>query len=185
MIREDIIKNIIKFMENGFEKDTNHFSVTRDIFTARLEHYIFDTKKYLEAAIIGEIGNNTFDHNFVFKNISQKGVYCDFCFQEKYVVVCDYGRGLKESLASVISNIKNDEEALKIAFTKKISGRSPEQRGNGLKFVLETIQNNNWNLFFQSGNACCEINKNGIQYKKSNMSISGCLAIMNFDEEDI
>jgi hypothetical protein len=41
MISEDIITNTIKFMENGFEKDGDHFSVTRDIFTARLERYIF------------------------------------------------------------------------------------------------------------------------------------------------
>jgi hypothetical protein len=123
MIDEDIIKDIIKAMENGFEKDKEHFSVTRDVFTARLESFIIDTKKYLEAAIIGEIGNNTFDHNFVFKNIRQKGVYCNFdsmrrvhtpsaClpreagswvvdFQKKYVVLSDYGRGVKDSLIHI------------------------------------------------------------------------------------
>jgi hypothetical protein len=180
MIDENIIKDAIEAMGNGFEKEKDQFSATRDVFTARLESFIVDTNKYLEAAIIGEIGNNTFDHNFIFENIYQKGVYCNYNFRERYVVLADYGRGIKESLAQVVVNIRNDLEALEIAFTKRISGRSPEQRGNGLKFVLETIQNNNWDLYFQSGIGCCFINKNGIKYSKSNTVVSGCLAVINF-----
>jgi hypothetical protein len=182
MIYEDTVKDVIKAMETGFEKDKSHFSITRDIFTARLESFIISTKKYLEAAIIGEIGNNTFDHNFMFRNIHQKGVYCNFDFQEKYVVLSDYGRGIKDSLIHIIPNIGNDLEALEIAFTRKISGRYPEQRGNGLKFVSETIRNNNWHLYFQSGDAYCLINKDGIRYINGNISVSGCLAIINFYE---
>jgi hypothetical protein len=144
-----------------------------------LESFISGTNKYLEAAIIGEIGNNTFDHNFIFKNIYQKGVYCNYNFQEKYVLVADYGRGIKASLIQVVPKIQDDLEAIKIAFTEKISGRSPEQRGNGLKFVSETIQNNNWDLYFQSGNGYCRINKDGIKYSNSNVSIVGCLAIID------
>jgi hypothetical protein len=179
MIDKDIIENIIKLRENGFEKDKDHFSITRDIFTARLESFITGTGKYLEAAVIGEIGNNTFDHNFIFENMNQKGVY--FNFYTEHVILSDYGRGIKESLSQVIPNIQTDFEALEIAFTKNISGRSPEQRGNGLKFVSKTIQENNWNLFFQSGNGNCFINKDGIKYTQSNILISGCLAIINFN----
>jgi hypothetical protein len=101
MINENIIQEIMRGMENGFEKDKDHFSITRDIFTARLESFIVSTKKYLEAAIIGEIGNNTFDHNFIFKNMYQKGVYCNFDFQKKYVVLGDYGRGIKDSFSNI------------------------------------------------------------------------------------
>ena len=180
MIDKNIIKYAIEAMENGFEKEKAHFSITRDVFTARLESFIIDTNKYLEAAIIGEIGNNTFDHNFIFENIYQKGVYCNYNFRERYVLLADYGRGIKGSLLQVIPNIQNDLEALKIAFTQKISGRSPEQRGNGLKFVSETIRNNNWDLYFQSGNAYCIINKTGTKYSNGNTFISGCLAIIDF-----
>jgi hypothetical protein len=179
MIDGNIIKNAITLMESGFEKGKDHFSITRDVFTARLESFIIDTNKYLEAAIIGEIGNNTFDHNFMFKNIFQKGVYCNYNFREKYVIVADYGRGIKASLIQVIPSIQDDLEALKIAFTEKISGRSPEQRGNGLKFVSETIQNNNWDLYFQSGNGYCCIGRDGIKYSNSDKSILGCLAIID------
>jgi hypothetical protein len=181
MIDENIIKEAIKIREDGFEKDKDHFSTARDVFTARLESFIISTKKYLESAIIGEIGNNTFDHNFMFENMDQKGVYCNFNFHEKYIVLSDYGRGIKESLSQVVPNIQTDIGALEIAFTKKISGRFPEQRGNGLKFVSETIQKNNWNLFFQSGNGYCLIDKDGIKYTRSTFLISGCLAILNFD----
>jgi hypothetical protein len=180
MINTPIIRIAAKAKKNGFEKEKDYFSTTRDVFTARLEGFIIDTSKYLEAAIIGEIGNNTFDHNFVFENIYQKGVYCNYHFQERYVVLADYGRGVKGSLLQVVPNIQNDVEALKIAFSQKISGRSPEHRGNGLKFVSEAIQNNNWDLYFQSGNGECFINKTGIKYSNSNMVISGCLAIINF-----
>jgi hypothetical protein len=180
MIAENIIRDAVKAMEDGFEKDKDCFSITRDVFTARLEGFIIDTNKYLEAAIIGEIGNNTFDHNFIFRNIYQKGAYCNYTFKEKYIVAADYGRGIRASLKQVIPNIQNDLEALKIAFTEKTSGRSPEQRGNGLKFVSETIQDNSWDLYFQSGNGCCFINKDGIKYSNRDTSIGGCLAIINF-----
>jgi hypothetical protein len=180
MIDENIIKDAIGAMASGFEKEKAYFSITRDVFTARLESFISDTKKYLEAAIIGEIGNNTFDHNFIFENINRKGVYCNYNFQKKYVVLADYGRGIKESLRQVVVSIQNDLEALEIAFTKKISGRSPEQRGNGLKFVSETIQNSNWDLYFHSGNGCCFINKDGIKYLNRGIVVSGCLAIIDF-----
>jgi hypothetical protein len=39
------------------------FCTFRDIFSARLDSFIRETTGYLEGAIIGEIGNNTFDHN--------------------------------------------------------------------------------------------------------------------------
>jgi hypothetical protein len=179
MIDKNTIKAAMSARENGFEKDKDHFSITRDVFLARLGSFITETDKWLEAAIIGEIGNNTFDHNLIFKNTQQKGVYCNYGFQEKYVIVADYGRGIKASLLEVMPDIPNDLEALKIAFTNKISGRSPEQRGNGLKFVSKTIRDKNWDFYFQSGNGYCCINMDGIQYSNSDISISGCLAIID------
>jgi hypothetical protein len=95
----------------------------------------------------------------------------------------DYGKGIRQSLLSVIPLIESDKEAIEIAFTKRISGRSPEQRGNGLKFVSETIQQNNWSLYFQSGSGACSIDKNGIQFLENTVMIPGCLAIMNFEKD--
>ena len=97
------------------------------------------------------------------------------------MVLSDYGRGVKQSLLQVVPSITSDMEAIEIAFTKRISGRAPEQRGNGLKFVAETIQENNWHLFFQSGIGSCSIDKNGITLSQEALSHAGCLAIINFN----
>jgi hypothetical protein len=43
MIDENTIKDAIKAMRNGFEKEKGHFSITRDVFTARLESFIINT----------------------------------------------------------------------------------------------------------------------------------------------
>jgi hypothetical protein len=44
MINDCIIKEIIESMRSGFEKDTDHFSATRDVFTARLEMINYEYK---------------------------------------------------------------------------------------------------------------------------------------------
>jgi hypothetical protein len=147
-----------------------------------MQSYILETKKYLEAAIIGEIGNNTFDHNFIFEDDYPRGVYCDLVYQQKYVVLADFGKGVKQSLLPVLPSIKSDMEAVEIAFTKRISGRSPEQRGNGLKFVSDTIQQNNWHLYFQSGSGSCSIDDKELKFSDEKISLPGCLAIINFNE---
>jgi len=183
MISEAIVDLVISEMINGFTGNDEYFSKTRDIFTARLQNYIIETKKYLEAAIIGEIGNNTFDHNFVFEKGFPGGVYCNLSYKQECVVLADFGMGIKRSLLSVLPEITSDLEAVEVAFTKRISGRSPEQRGNGLKFVSETIQHNNWHLYFQSGNGSCLIDKQQVKFIEKTPSITGCLAILNFSGE--
>jgi hypothetical protein len=182
MIEQEIIEAVISKMRNCFENSNEYFSPTRDVFTARIQSYVLETGKYLEAAIIGEIGNNTFDHNFVFENNCPRGVYCNLLFQQKYVILADFGKGVRQSLLPVLPSIKSDVEAVEIAFTQRISGRSPEQRGNGLKFVSETIQQNSWNLYFQSGNGCCSIDNKEMKFFDKNIFLLGCLAIINFNE---
>ena len=184
MISEVIIKAITAEMQNCFKKNGEKFSSTRDIFTARMQSYILDTKKYLESAIIGEIGNNTFDHNFIFENNYPRGVYCDLSYKQRYIVLADYGKGIRQSLISVLPSISSDLEAIETAFTKRISGRSPEQRGNGLKFVSDAIQQNAWHLYFQSGSGSCSIDENGKKFSESEISLTGCLAILDFGGEN-
>jgi hypothetical protein len=182
MIEQEIIEAVISEMKDCFKKDNEHFSPTRDVFTARIQSYILETEKYLEAAVIGEIGNNTFDHNFFFENNYPEGVYCNVFYQQKYTVLADFGKGIKRSLSLTLPSIQSDTEAVEIAFTKRISGRSPEQRGNGLKFVSETIRQNHWDLYFQSGHGCCTIDDKGMCFFESDFSLPGCLAIINFNE---
>jgi len=184
MICESIIETIINEMLSGFKNNRQHFAQTRDVFTARLQSYILETKKYLEAAIIGEIGNNTFDHNFIFEEDRTRGVYCNLSYMEKYIIIADYGKGVRQSLSSVLPSIGSDSEAVETAFTKMISGRAPEQRGNGLKFVSETIQHNEWYLYFQSGSGSCNIDKSGMKFAENDISINGCLAILSLNKDN-
>ena len=184
MISEIILEAVRNEMINCFKENSEHFSKTRDIFTARIQSYVLETRKYLEAAIIGEIGNNTFDHNYIFEKDFPAGVYCNLVYKQKYTVLADYGRGVKQSLLSVLPSLDSDLEAIETAFTKRISGRSPEQRGNGLKFVAETIQQNKWHLFFQSGAGACSIDKNGMVFLGKTPSLAGCLAIFDFSGEN-
>jgi hypothetical protein len=181
MISETILEGVISEMLFCFNENNEYFSKTRDVFTARLQSYIVEKKKYLEAAIIGEIGNNTFDHNFVFADNHPRGVYCNVSYKHKYTVLADYGKGVRQSLLPVLPSIGSDLEAVETAFTRRISGRSPEQRGNGLKFVSETVQQNKWHLYFQSGSGSCSIDESGIQFFEKNLSLTGCLAVLDFN----
>ncbi len=64
MISKEQINQIISNIEEASKNnDTDLFSRTRDVFQARLDTYVSRTNRFLEAAVIGEIGNNTFDHN--------------------------------------------------------------------------------------------------------------------------
>ena len=182
MIPSEIIasakENVFKSSKS---KDTDFFCISRDIFQARLDTYIIKSNKYLESAIIGEIGNNTFDHNWQFVENEMRGAYLNLSFNNKYVVLADFGRGIKGTLSSVI-RLSSDLEAVETGFTKQISGRNPEQRGNGLKFVANTIIEKNWSLFFQTGNGCCFINQGKIDFAQTDDYYSGCLAIIDFSQ---
>ena len=75
MIEKTILETVISEMNNCFRETSDCFSKTRDAFAARLQSFILGTEKYLEAAIVGEIGNNTFDHNFGFITDCPNGVF--------------------------------------------------------------------------------------------------------------
>ena len=55
-------------------------------------------------------------------------------------------------------------------------------RGNGLKFVIKSVVENQWNLFFQSGNAVCNADKNGYSFEKSDYNHDGCFCIISCKE---
>ena len=85
MIPAEIIEQAKKHIEKSSQnKDTDYFCITRDIFQARLDSFIFKS--------------------------------------QKYIVLADFGRGIKESLSSVIK-LSSDVEAVETGFTKQISDR--------------------------------------------------------------
>jgi len=54
MIKESTVETIIAEMAQCFGKSDEFFSRTRDVFTARIQSFVLETGKYLEAAIIIE-----------------------------------------------------------------------------------------------------------------------------------
>ena len=173
---DEVTKIINKINKDAKDNNTDYFCSTRDIFQARLDSFIARTQQYLISAIIGEIGSNTFDHNWDYEKGYPRGVYFN-SDDINCLILADYGRGIKKSLAAV-RNCESDLEALKVAFTEQISGRAPEQRGNGLKFVLESVTSKKWYLYFQSGNACCIIENGVANFSLVDTSYTGCLAIL-------
>lgn len=174
----DIAIKVENYLKNIDFSNTDFWSPNKDIFDARLQTFNLRSQEWLFGAVIGEVGFNTFDHNFIFPNNVKKGLYCNFEIDEKSVLLVDFGRGIKNSLMRVLPDIKNDMEALQIAFTEIISGRAPEQRGNGLKFVLNSVVNNSWEMFYKSGTAVCIADSTGYSFCKSDNNHDGCLCFL-------
>lgn len=132
-------------------------------------------------AIIGEIGNNSYDHNLgKWRDIP--GVFFAYDFSHHLIVLADRGQGIKKTIAQVKPEVKNDLEALRVAFTEMISGRAPEHRGNGLKFVAKVVKDYKFDLSFQSGKGLLEIIRPDYQlnFTQTNNNVSGTLAIIKF-----
>src|SRR3989344_6421041 len=98
---------------------------TRDTLTARLDRCgkealamgMPEQQSYLLRAIIGEIGNNSFDHNLgSWKDIPGSYFYWERNQQQFVVALADRGQGLLTTLRHVRSSIASHEEALKTAF---------------------------------------------------------------------
>ena len=163
---------------------------TRDTFQARLEKLqsvlqgkIPDSSASLLCAISGEIGNNSFDHNLGnWPDVT--GVYFSYSLRERTIVLADRGLGILRTLKRVRSELSTSSEALKVAFTETLSGRFPEARGNGLKFVRSVIIKNAFTLRFQTGNALLllkEFDKD-VVVSQTNEEVRGCVAIIGFEK---
>lgn len=150
---EDILMNLEKSykwysIQLVPTKTPKEISSSRDIFQARLSGIHADLLRQFEnenevallIAVIGEIGNNCFDHNIgQWKDIQGCWFQYEIIGNEASVVISDRGQGILSSLKKAIPHLKDDQMAVETAFEKKISGRSPEKRGNGLKFVRSII----------------------------------------------
>jgi len=135
----------------------------------------------LISAITGEIGNNSFDHNLG-NWLDVPGIFFAYNLNQGKIVLADRGQGILITLKKIKPELINHQDALRVAFTEIISGRAPEYRGNGLKFVRNVIAENEISLFFQTGDAQLKIEKNSsdLKIKKSNIYIYGCLALIKF-----
>ena len=172
-----------------FEPEQDVYCQTRDVFQARLETLLSELgrklptgKVALIGAVTGEIGNNSFDHNLG-NWPDTPGIYFSYDTRNNFIVLADRGQGVLTTLKRVRPELDNSSTALKTAFTEKISGRQPEARGNGLKFVRYIITGNPLTLYFQSGDAYLYLKQNDtdVTIKPADIAIRGCLASIGFE----
>jgi excisionase family DNA binding protein len=135
----------------------------------------------LIVSVVGEIGNNSFDHN-IGKWPDEPGVFFGYDIGKGLVVLADRGIGVLQSLRQVKPALPSHVEALRVAFTEIISGRSPEKRGNGLKYVREVVMSSPIDLFFTSGDAELRLQKPEKQLRITRSSIltRGCYVTLKF-----
>jgi excisionase family DNA binding protein len=174
--------------ESAAEPAGEFYCATSERFKTRLERMALEFTKTphqdagsIVTAIAGEIGNNSFDHNLG-NWPDVPGVFFAYDFGKRVVVLADRGRGVLTTLRDVRPSLADDQEALQVAFTEVLTGRAPEHRGNGLKFVREAVA---WfgprRLKFQSGAAVVEIGRGGgFSVSSADPKVHGCLALIDF-----
>ncbi len=136
-------------------------------------------------SVAGEIGNNSFDHNLgQWPDI--RGILFTYDLNKREIVLADRGLGVFKTLKRVKPELSDDKSALVAAFTEKISGRAPENRGNGLKYVRKVVidvkKSIFMKLYFHSGEAALNL-KNGdedLNIFSPDFSFRGCLAHIKF-----
>jgi len=181
----------IKWVRNNIGEKPNNIFYCSDssVFQGRLYklRMALSKNKEIESffslliSAVAEIGDNSFGHNLGnWPDII--GIFFAYDIEKKIIVLADRGQGIFKTLKRVRPELRNDLEALKVAFTEILSGRAPESRGNGLKYVREIIGENPVSLFFQSGEAELNLNQNNLvlKIKKAKKPIQGCLAIIKF-----
>ncbi len=170
------------------QKESGYYCPTRDVFEARndktpeelIRNGMNDGLAYLIYSMLGELGNNSFDHNLAnWPNIAGVFFGAEYDGKKGQAIIADRGLGVLNTLRKAAPDLKDDAEALEMAFTKKISSRVLENRGNGLKFVKNNVNENNLLLEFSSGDIRVIIN-HGMKKNKLQNKINGCLAILNF-----
>jgi excisionase family DNA binding protein len=172
------------------EPKKEFYCPTSMIFKGRLSKLQSALEKTLDSdqvallvAISGEIGNNAFDHN-IGNWPDTVGMYFAYNTNKGQIAIADKGRGVLKTLRRVKTSIRNDSEALQVAFTERISGRAPEKRGNGLKLVRNVVSSNPMDLNFYSGNAQVTI-ANRMTIKKNDLYYNGCIALISYDKENV
>lgn len=144
-------KQILKFVSDGTLEQCAQLyrAENRGEISGRLLRWLqefqelgcSDSQAALLTAILGELANNAFDHNL---GKWQDQVGCLISIEKLNdqirFAVADRGQGIQASLQHVRPDIQDPGQILKIAFEDIISGRSPEKRGNGLKFVKHSFE---------------------------------------------
>jgi len=176
--------------EVGIEPDPSFYCSSNDVFQGRLvkmQNLLakledLATPFSLIVALVGEIGNNSFDHNLGnWRDLP--GVFFAYDIEKRTIVLADRGQGLLRTLQRVRPELKTHAEAMQVAFTEIVSGRAPESRGNGLKYVKAIVAKNPLDFLFESGDAQLSLKKGvsqNLEIREKIPSILGCVAVLKF-----
>lgn len=183
----DLIKFASDWVYNNTEFPRTFHCPTSAIFQGRLtkmEYALmqkpgFEKLYSLVVAVTGEIGDNSFAHNLG-RWPDTQGIFFGYDISKGIIVLADRGLGILGTLRRVRPDLSTHLEALKVAFTEFISGRAPEQRGNGLKYVRRVVSENPITLFFATGDAELRIKNPDKQLLvvRGVTSFRGCLVII-------
>ncbi|MBU1015316.1 helix-turn-helix domain-containing protein [Patescibacteria group bacterium] len=189
MFSSDLIKLVNEWALSAGVISPEFYCSNSAVFQARLmkmqeEMLVAGTGQGLVSlvgAVAGEIGNNSYDHNLG-NWPDVPGVFFGYDIHKGVIVLADRGLGILKTLSRVRPSLVTHEEALRVAFTEMISGRAPEKRGNGLKFVRQVIAKNPISLSFQTGDAEVQIAKDSgdVNTTKVKEAMQGCFAIIRF-----
>lgn len=172
------------------EPTSKFYCRTLSDFSARLGRLVFELTKEpkyesilsLLGLIAGEIGENSFAHNIGnWQDIP--GAFFGYDIKKREIVLADRGQGILRTLQRVRPGLNDEKEALHIAFTEFISGRSAEKRGKGLKLVKKVVEDSgSLSLLFQTGNARLEIvsHTKKLLITHSDVHCQGCLVLIRF-----
>ncbi|MCF7830659.1 helix-turn-helix domain-containing protein [Candidatus Gracilibacteria bacterium] len=190
LLEKDLFLNAKLWAREGkSEPNEIFYCPTRAVFESRntvMEKLLKDKIGEVYSLIsssVGEIGNNSFDHNLG-RWSDIMGIYFGYNIEQRQIVLADRGLGILKTLQRVVPNLSDHKDALYIAFTEVITGRAPEKRGNGLKYVRRNVENGHFNLTFQTGDAELILNAGESfsieNIKKTKETIIGCLALFTF-----
>jgi hypothetical protein len=185
----DLYKMAYEWASGETEFPNTFYCQTSSIFQARLvkmERELmtipgFEKLYSLIVVVAGEIGDNSFAHNLG-KWPDVAGIFFGYDLVKRAIVLADRGLGVLDTLRRVDPSLTNHIDAVETAFTKFISGRAPEKRGNGLKLVREVVLTQPISLLFLSGDAEARVQDpdRTLRITRGAGTIRGCLVKIGF-----
>lgn len=172
-------KEANQLTEFSKDEERNHDvqDITRyryqDEFNAKLGNFLrmftsfgLDTSNVFRAtALVGELGNNVFDHNSGNWPTDIGGciIACQNYPKRKSIEIAvgDPGIGFKRSLKTAFPDLPDDIAAIRKGLAG-FTGRVGEDRGNGLKLIQKwTLNNFSGNVIIQSGEGLVVVKQKG------------------------
>ncbi len=189
VLLSDVFKTAKEWAREGTPFPEEWYCPHSDVFQARLikmenvmlNDYHAKNIFSLLTSIAGEIGNNSYDHNLG-QWPDTPGIFFGYDLKKHHIVLADRGIGILKTLQRVRSELPHHQEALRVAFTEIISGRQPEARGNGLKYVRNIIAKYPIHLLFQTGDAKLALHGRSpdLDIKTAEDDIRGCVAFITY-----